>query len=199
MVDYASRLREAMIECGATTTSLAAAVGITYQAVKKAQAGKSGSFSAKNNAKAAAFLGVDSDWLASGRGRKHQDPQVEGVAHGMSLDERTMAPQHREWEHLMHGPLEPEFQTVVPDASMAPDVPKGARVIFVTGIEPVPGDFVLICDSGGVPYLREFKQHRPGRWEAHARNPAFLPLDSERDGLKVLAVFDGIRGRRGTT
>ena len=96
----------------------------------------------------------------------------------------------------MSTPLPPEFQTTAPDSAMAPDVPRGARIIMVTGVAPEPGDFVLVADAHGAQHLREYKQLRPGHWQAHARNAAFLPLDSARDGLRVLAVFDGIRGRR---
>lgn len=88
-----------------------------------------------------------------------------------------------------------EFQTVMPDASMAPAVPKGATVILVTTHAPEPGDFVLLADALGHHYLREYRVVRPGHWQAHAMNPAFLPLDSERDGLRVLAVFEGVRRR----
>lgn len=96
----------------------------------------------------------------------------------------------------MDRPLKPEFQTTAPDNAMAPDVPRGARIILITGVDPAPGDFVLVADASGAHYLREYKQLRAGHWQAHARNAAFLPLDSLRDGLRVLAVFDGIRGRR---
>lgn len=90
----------------------------------------------------------------------------------------------------------PEFETQLPDNAMAPEAPKGTRVIFITGTEPEPGDWVLIRDRAGLYYCREYRQLRPGQWEAHARNPGFLPMESERDGLHVVAVFDGIRGRR---
>lgn len=90
----------------------------------------------------------------------------------------------------------PEFETQLPDNAMAPEAPKGTRVIFITGPSPEPGDWVLIRDGAGQCYCREFRQRRPGSWEAHARNPGFLPMDSQRDGLQVIAVFDGIRGRR---
>ena len=188
-----------MLDAGVTVPMLGKELGITYQAVKKVVDGKTGSFTAQNNARAATMLRVSSDWLASGRGQKNAYPARKGVDRSMSDMQLKLAPRYVEWEQLMRRPIEPEFQTVVPDASMAPEVPSGARVIFVTGVDPVPGDFVLISDSTGGVYLREFKQLRPGRWEAHARNQAFLPLDSERDGLQVLAVFDGIRGGRGAT
>jgi len=95
----------------------------------------------------------------------------------------------------MNRPLEVEFQTEAPDASMAPDIPAGARLIFVTDAVAEPGDFVLVRDKRGNVYIREFKQVRPGHWQARAKNRAYLPLDSETDGLELLAVCDGVRGR----
>ena len=68
MVDYAERLAGAMKHSGATKTTLANAIGISYQAVKKVLDGGSRSLSAENNAKAARFLGVSSHWLATGDG-----------------------------------------------------------------------------------------------------------------------------------
>ena len=67
MTTYSQRLRTAL---GATTsiTQLAKAIGVSYQAVKKILDGGSSSFSAANNAKAAAFLSVSPDWLATGEG-----------------------------------------------------------------------------------------------------------------------------------
>ena len=96
----------------------------------------------------------------------------------------------------MQYPLEPEFQTTMPDASMAPAIPKGARIIFVTGPQPEPEDFVLVADRDGQHYVREYKQGRGREWEAHAINSGVLPMHSSRDGLTVLAIFDGMRGRR---
>lgn len=89
-----------------------------------------------------------------------------------------------------------EFETTLPDDAMAPDAPKGTRVIFITSETPEPGHWVLVRDREGRHYCRQLRQSVPGRWEAHALNSGYLPLDSERDGLQVIAVFDGIRGRR---
>lgn len=49
-------------------TQLSKAIGTTYQGVKKVVDGKSGAFSAENHSKAAAALGVNPDWLATGEG-----------------------------------------------------------------------------------------------------------------------------------
>ncbi len=118
------------------------------------------------------------------------------VAHDLIPLRRDDAPVHIEWERILKDPLKREFQTTMPDASMEPDIPRGAGIIFVTDLQPAPGDWVLIRDRDGTPFVRELRQVKPGRWEAHALNPAFLPMDSDRDGLQVLAVFDGLRGRK---
>jgi transcriptional regulator with XRE-family HTH domain len=65
-VDYSERLKSAMSEAKVTTSQLAEALGVSFQAVRKVENG--GRFSAKNNAAAAKKLGVNSDWLATGNG-----------------------------------------------------------------------------------------------------------------------------------
>jgi hypothetical protein len=152
---------------------------------------------------AEALFGCPAAWVRDGNGEHWTYPQTpdEGgsimpVAREMSYRQQTVTPPHVAWDALMKTPLEAEFQTTAADDSMAPEVPRGARIIFVTGLQPNAGDFVLVADNQGVHYLREYRQLRPGHWQAHALNAAYLPLDSERDGLRVLAVFDGMRGRR---
>lgn len=66
VVDYSDRLQAAMTAAKVDKTALANELGISYQAVRKALEG--GKFSAANNAKAAKFLNVSSDWLATGIG-----------------------------------------------------------------------------------------------------------------------------------
>jgi hypothetical protein len=115
----------------------------------------------------------------------------------LRLSEPNMPPIRLAWEALMtSNQLPPEFETELPDNAMAPDAPRGTRVIFVRGNTAEPGDWILVRDSAGHLYCREYRQVRPGQWEAHARNPGFLPMSNDRDGLQVVAIFDGIRGRR---
>ena len=70
MTTYEKRLKEAMADAGVNVTALARAIKKSYQAVKKVCDGKSGAFNAENNSRAAAFLGVNPDWLATGSGSK---------------------------------------------------------------------------------------------------------------------------------
>lgn len=68
MVEYKDRLHAAMKARSCGTQELADAMGISYQAVRKVLLGMSAAFSAPNNAKAAEYLHVQSDWLAAGIG-----------------------------------------------------------------------------------------------------------------------------------
>lgn len=93
--------------------------------------------------------------------------------------------------------LSPKFDSAAPDDSMAPRVRTGQIVTFDSTLQARTGDGVLVVDADGNPYLRIYKERRPGVWEAHAENPAYLPLESERDGLRVLAVVVGVQARWG--
>ena len=123
-------------------------------------------------------------------------PAVAGQSQPVRLNARSMAPVRIGWETLLQTALPPEFETTLPDNAMAPEAPKGARCIFVTGIAPEPGDWVLVVNDTGQVYCREYRVLQPGQWEAHAINRAFLPMHSGAGQLRVLAVFDGMRGRR---
>lgn len=66
---YGFRLLIAMEAKNATRKDLAAALGVSVQAVGDVVRGKSGAFTAENNAKAARYLGVNPNWLATGNGK----------------------------------------------------------------------------------------------------------------------------------
>lgn len=71
MVEYKERLKWAM-EMGpkapVTVRQLATQLRLSYQGVRKVCIGDSHAFSTPNHENAAAFLGVSSSWLASGKG-----------------------------------------------------------------------------------------------------------------------------------
>ena len=56
---------------------------------------------------------------------------------------------------------------------------------------PVGADLL----AGGGVHFRVYRAGRLGMWEAHANNPDYQPLLSDRDGLKVLAVLTAVEGR----
>lgn len=88
---YQVRLNEALADAAVDTTALAAAIGVSYQAIKKVREGKTHALSSENNSKAAAYLGVSGDWLATGKGEKRITavlPAVE-AADGSSVSVST--------------------------------------------------------------------------------------------------------------
>lgn len=87
------------------------------------------------------------------------------------------------------------FKVEVPDQAMAPRFKKGSLVEFTRDVRPAPGDGVLVRDSFGQAYFREYRQRRAGMWAAHAYNDAFDVLDAEADGLSVIGVLTGWSGR----
>lgn len=66
MSTYGRRLEKALKTSNKSRKDLAKALEISVQAIGDAIRGKTASFTAANNAKAANFLGVDGDWLATG-------------------------------------------------------------------------------------------------------------------------------------
>ena len=68
MVKYWERLKPAMDAKKLDITALAAAMDISFQAVAKVRDG--GAFGSTNNLKAAKLLGLNPEWLATGKGAK---------------------------------------------------------------------------------------------------------------------------------
>ena len=76
MVEYKDRLALAMSLAKVSEHQLAGALSLTYQGIKKAMAGGdkgTSAMSALNNARAAAFLQVDPNWLATGLGEPRSE------------------------------------------------------------------------------------------------------------------------------
>jgi hypothetical protein len=74
MVDYATRLDAAIKNANSSASQLSAALGISYQAIKKVLDGKSTALNAENHMRAARFLGVNSFWLATGEEQMQEKP-----------------------------------------------------------------------------------------------------------------------------
>lgn len=109
----------------------------------------------------------------------------------MSQAKSIVIPLQLEWDTIMQGSLPDQFVLPLRDTALQPKFSSTTRVIFATGRKPQPGDVVLLRDSAGDHYIREYHLVRAGHWRAAAANPAFQPLDSAADGLQVLAVAIG--------
>lgn len=65
---YDERFAKVLKDSGISVSDMASRLDVSYQAIKKIVEGKSKMMNADNNARAAAILGVDPDWLATGNG-----------------------------------------------------------------------------------------------------------------------------------
>ena len=192
MAEYSERLAEAMQAAGYDKTRLHRELGISYQAVKKAVEG--GKFGTDNHLKAAKLLGVSPDWLADGKGARNPSPPTNSgghVAHGLSHWDATVILPELKWEELPMADMSQLFQLVVPDDALGPIIYQGCIARFDPAGTPRPGWPVLVRDRSGAYYLRDYIAGPAGRWKAVARTHGFAPLDSEADGLIVVAVMKG--------
>lgn len=182
---------------------LAERLGVSFQAVAKVRDG--GAFGSENNLKAAKLFGLNPEWLATGRGKKFatEDPGARaahsvaeakapysgGMAHPVSVKPFTL-PMQMTWEQVMQSKELPErFIVESPDDALSPRLPRGTAVVFERASTAQPGECVLVRDKRGATHMRRYVQGIGPAFTAQALNDAYASLDSERDGLVVLAVM----------
>lgn len=100
------------------------------------------------------------------------------------------------WEELMKSSELPEvFILPAPDDALAPKVRAGDEVIWSTKKPPKIGSPILVRDARGQVYVRRmYEGERPDHFVARVRSDAYRALDSDADGLQVLAVYAGRLG-----
>ena len=149
-------------------------------------------------ARLAAALGVSATWLELNEGPTPEwgnpSPPTRGVAHSLSLEQHIVTSQQLiPWEELVNPDKLPgRFSLLVRDDAMAPLLNAGHYARFTRGGVPSPGKPVLVLDSDGNAYIRVYQAGRGDRWQAVATGPGFAPMDSETDGLRVIARLTGI-------
>lgn len=88
------------------------------------------------------------------------------------------------------------FRLVLRDDALTPRLRAGDFVELTPGMQPRPGDGVLVRDALGGHYVRIYRERRPGEWSAAPLNQAYDVLDAAACGLTVVAVVTG-EGRTG--
>jgi hypothetical protein len=180
--DYASRLEWAMKRAGVSPQSLADELEISLQAVRKLLAGASKAMNSTNNAKAAQFLRVESDWLATGSGAREIS-----VAHSMSLPAFDTPSLTFEEVTMQLTNLPPQFVFAVPDGALGAMYPKGTRFLWSTAREPMAERILLVRDQYGEAHVRQYHRGaQPGQWSAAALSPSYPSFDGST--VNVLAV-----------
>lgn len=121
------------------------------------------------------------------------------VAQSLSHPSARLQPQELEWREIKMGKDLPRaFRVAAPDEAMSPRLRAGTLLGFETGVQPRPGDVVIVKAPDGEPHLRMYRIARGGSWEAYAENqPAYLTLTPEDDGIEVIAVMVAVYGRWG--
>ena len=193
MVDYSERLKLALRQSGYTIQHLADALGISYQACKKAVDGKTKAFSAANNQRAAKFLGVSSEWLATGETSllrvnrnvvaaqmgSTQVPLISYVRAGRwaSVGDLPSANDIDEWLMTDLEVSDGTFALEIKGDSMLPEYKPGDRVIIDPAVAPQPGDCVVAKNGEDEA---TFKKYRP-RGLDQAGNMVFelVPLNDD--------------------
>lgn len=215
--DFGRRLKIARKHAGLTQKELAPMAGMSQSNLSELEtvAHESG-----KTAQLAAACGVDAHWLATGDGvmvpggalRLAEPPgnwmQTHQPSGGIQMRERGVSlaqdlsqvrlsnvPVLIDWSQTLESPLPARFMLELRDDAMAvsdpPSMRPGDFAMFSPSSAASPGDVVLVADKEDNVYIRRFQQRTPTRWMAVARNDAYVALDSERDGLRILAVQIG--------
>lgn len=84
------------------------------------------------------------------------------VAHDVSQAQSKVLPLQIEWDTIMQGSLPDQFVLPLRDTALQPRFASATRIIFATGRTAQPGDVVLLRDSAGDHYIREYHLVRAG-------------------------------------
>lgn len=184
---------KAALDAGYTNVQLAKAAGVSPGAVSHWVSGGTKKLKAESAIGLSALTGWNVKWWAEGKGLRDFR---QSVAHQLSQSQPNNDPQDDSprvaWGSMKAAELPEVFRVEVPDDAMADRVLKGHLVKFSTSVKPRAGDGVLVEDSSGAWFFRLYSPGAQGRFSAVAKNPAYQTLDSERDGLTVLAVLVGV-------
>ncbi len=187
------RIREARKTSGLTIHKLAEALGVTPSAIAQYEAGKSG-LRIETAVKMAETLGVSLQWLISGEGinptgsrePKYYAPIVNTVQAGMWTDviAPPALPEGTKHLELDDKPIGEALALEIDGQSMLPEFKPGDIIVVDTGLDPLPGDYVVaLIDNDN---QATFKKYRP-RGENENGNPVIelAPLNSDYPTLII--------------
>lgn len=194
----AERLKHARLLRNLSQGDLAAKVGVTQSAIGNIESGARRR--PRDLVAIAAALHVSPEWLETGKGEEPAVliPTSTGSVAITPLDESTVIKDCKniQWEDLLKllsaGDSVPSrFVLAMPDGSMSPTTPQGTLLVLERDTPPTPGHGVLVRDAHGIHYIRRYQQASAGRWQAQAANQAYATLQSDQDGLVIVAVVTG--------
>jgi transcriptional regulator with XRE-family HTH domain len=130
--------------------------------------------------------GFSALWVARNIG-----PKRRGVAHTVSDLRPIVTTQKVTWEELVAADLSGKFEIALRDDALAPDYPAGTTIRFDGARQARPGWPVMVKDSAGAFYVRDYIEGSAGRWTAAPRQRGYASLDSVSDGLQLVGVMYG--------
>jgi SOS-response transcriptional repressor LexA len=217
MVDYSERLKLALRQSGYSVQHLADALGISYQACKKALDGKTKAFSAANNHKAANFLGISAEWLATGEhtfvqvksnvspaqiGTK-QVPLISYVraGHWAGIGDSRQAEDAHEWLMTDLDVSDGAFALEIKGDSMLPEFSPGDRVIIDPSIKPQPGDYVVAKNGEEEAMFKKYRLRSVDErgievFELVPLNPDYPSIRSDQTPIHIVGTMVEVRKYR---
>lgn len=136
-------------------------------------------------------LGLPRAWLDT----PHTEEETHEARMGSPQIGAVALPLLVTWETLGMTTPPREFRIAAPNDALAPRLREGQQATFDTEIPPKPGDGILVKDNMGAHHIRVMRQGVGSSWDAHAFNDAYRTLNSESDGLQVVAVLTGVMSR----
>lgn len=109
-------------------------------------------------------------------------------AHALSLSPFETPPLVSVEDLMQSKELPACFVAEIPDGALTGKFEQGTRVVFEVGAAPKVGAPVLVADRDGQRWVRIYGNVRGDRWQALATGLGHVSLDSEADGLVVLAA-----------
>lgn len=187
------RIREARQIYQLSQSGLAKRVGVSAAAVWQWESGDVRGLKPTNLLATARALGVNVQWLVYGSGRMYGDAAGPAtrvpVVPWRSAGQAEHAVREGECTEYVDAAFEPEarlFATVIPDDSMAGEIPRGSTLAVDLGLTPEPGDYLLVrhIETGDVSCRKLIRDG--GKLYLQAANPAY-PMHPA-DGHEIIGV-----------
>jgi hypothetical protein len=182
------RLFKAAEEIGGLSmpSKVAFALGESQQTLKHWE--KRG-LSQRGIVRACELWGVSPAWLKDGVEPMRASDL--SVAHSVSDLRPIVTIQKVTWEGLPLADLTGRFELALRDDALSPEYPTGTAIRFDAKRPPRPGWPVLVKDSAGAYYVRDYIEGAAGQWAATPRQRGYASLDSVAHGLQLVGVMYG--------
>ena len=149
--DIGSRIREARERYHITQSELAKKVGVSRIAVTQWESGSTKDLKPRNLMATARALGIDVNWLVYGKGTMRADrvyainrvPVVPWSEAGR-FEDAIREGGCTEYVDAAFAPDIQLFSAIIPDDSMAGEIPKGSTLVIDPGMTAEPNDYVVV-------------------------------------------------------